>query len=52
MELSDLVLANVEALARGEWGDKHCDGCLKDFTKVCWLDEVDGCLGQRLIEVR
>ena len=26
-QLSDLALANVEALARGEWGDGHCDNC-------------------------
>ena len=51
-QLSDLALANVEALARGEWGDGHCDNCLKNFSEICWYEGTDGCLGHRLIEVR
>ena len=52
VELSDLAMANVEALARGEWGDGHCNNCLKNFNEICWYEGVDGCLGHRLTEVR
>ncbi len=50
-ELSDLALANIEALARGELGSGPCSNCLINVPTICWYTEVDGCIGLRLTEV-
>ena len=43
---SDIVLANVEALARGESGDE-CYGCDTSFFECCKLfDDWGGCIGR------
>lgn len=47
VDLSDLALANVEALANIEWGDGHCDGCRKSEDHICWSSGTDGCMGYR-----
>ena len=48
VELSDLALENVEALARNEWGDEHCKGCSPSTSSICWMSEYDGCMGYRI----
>lgn len=46
---SDIVLANVEALARGESGDE-CYGCDTSFFEYCKLfDDWGGCIGRNRI---
>ena len=45
--LSDVSLANVEALARNE-GSGPCSMCILDWEIICWYTDYDGCFGIRL----
>ncbi len=45
VELSDLALANVEALARGETTEDFCDDCIYVSGAICKQTAFDGCMG-------
>ena len=47
VKLSNLALANVQALARDEWGDDHCKNCVFTTSSICWMSDLDGCMGYR-----
>lgn len=45
MELSDLAMANVEALASGETTEDFCDDCIYVSGAICKETAFDGCMG-------
>lgn len=53
VELSDLAMANVEALASGESIEEFCKDCVFSAITICKMTQDDGCFGYRkpIIEV-
>ena len=47
VKLSNLALENVEALASGERGDNHCKNCVFTTSSICWMNDLDGCMGYK-----
>ena len=45
VELSDLALENVEALASGESIEEFCKNCVPITSTICKRTAYDGCLG-------
>lgn len=48
VELSDLAMENVEALASGESIEEFCKECIPTTTTICKRTLYDGCLGYKL----
>ena len=45
VEMSDLTLENIEALASGESIEEFCKNCVPITSTICKRTAYDGCLG-------